>query len=95
MDNYRHIKPDSSQLDTEKTYGIDYEEMYSSVRSMNSIRVLLSVCCQEDFLVHQCDVKTAFLDGYLEGEGFNYPPRGVGWKEKRIRSANSTGVCTD
>nr|CCA19209.1 putative polyprotein [Albugo laibachii Nc14] len=55
---------------------------------MNLIRVFLSVCCQEGFLVHQYDVDTAFLNGYLEEEVFIYPPRGVEGKQNQICKLN-------
>nr|CCA24282.1 putative polyprotein [Albugo laibachii Nc14] len=64
-----------------QTYGIDYKKTYSPVANLNSIRLFLSVCCQEGFLVHQYDVDTAFLNGYLEEEVFIYPPRGVEGKQ--------------
>nr|CCA27625.1 putative polyprotein [Albugo laibachii Nc14] len=71
-----------------QTYGVDYEETYSPVANMNSIRVFLSVCCQEGFLVHQYDVNTAFLNGHPEGEVFIYPQRGVEGKQNQICKLN-------
>ena len=44
-----------------QSYGIDYEETFSSVARLNSIRVILSVTINNSWDIHQLNVKNAFL----------------------------------
>ena len=46
--------------------GIDYEETFSPVAMLKSIRILLSIAAHLDYEIWQMDVKTAFLNGNLE-----------------------------
>ena len=46
--------------------GIDYEETFSLVAMLKSIRILLSIVTHMDYKIWQMDVKTAFLNGILE-----------------------------
>ncbi|KAL8133453.1 hypothetical protein AgCh_008783 [Apium graveolens] len=46
--------------------GIDYEETFSPVVMLKSIRILLSIAAHLDYEIWQMDVKTAFLNGSLE-----------------------------
>ena len=46
--------------------GIDYEETFSPVAMLNSIRILLFVTASLDYKIWQMDVKTTFLNGNLE-----------------------------
>jgi hypothetical protein len=48
--------------------GEDFFDTYSSVVRLTTIRVLLSLATSYGILVHQIDVKTAFLNGELEEE---------------------------
>ena len=48
--------------------GIDYEETFSLVAMLKSIRILLSIAAHYDYEIWQMDVKTAFLNGNLEEE---------------------------
>lgn len=59
-----------------QTYGIDYQETFAPVAKINSIRVLLSLAVNSNWLLHQLDVKNAFLNGDLEEEVFMSPPPG-------------------
>ena len=51
-----------------KKEGIDYEETFSLVAMLKSIRILLSIAAHYDYEIWQIDVKTAFLNGNLEEE---------------------------
>ncbi|KAL4011886.1 hypothetical protein IC575_028950 [Cucumis melo] len=46
--------------------GIDYEETFSPVAMIKSMRILLSIATFYDYEIWQMDVKTAFLNGNLE-----------------------------
>ncbi len=42
--------------------GIDYEETFSPVAMVKSIRILLAIAAYYDYEIWQIDVKTAFLN---------------------------------
>ena len=46
--------------------GIDYNETFSPVAKMNSIHLVLALATSHKWEVHQMDVKSAFLHGYLQ-----------------------------
>ena len=46
--------------------GIDYQKIFSSVAMLKSIHTLLTVAAYYDYEIWQIDVKTIFLNGYLE-----------------------------
>nr|GEZ33884.1 hypothetical protein [Tanacetum cinerariifolium] len=47
-------------------YGVDYEEMFSPITNIRAIRILISIAAYYDYEIWQMDVKTAFLNGYLD-----------------------------
>ncbi|KAK0580561.1 hypothetical protein LWI29_003475 [Acer saccharum] len=57
--------------------GIDFEETFAPVARLESIRLLLSISCVHKFKLHQMDVKSAFLNGFLQEEVFVEHPRGL------------------
>jgi hypothetical protein len=48
--------------------GEDFFDTYSPAARMTTIRVLLSLAASYGLIVHQMDVKTAFLNGELDEE---------------------------
>lgn len=56
--------------------GIDYDETFSPVARLDSIRLLLALAALEDWDIHQIDVKTAFLNGELDEEIYMDQPEG-------------------
>ena len=48
--------------------GIDYEETFSPVASYSSIRSIFTTATQMGWKIHQMDVKTTFLNGFIEEE---------------------------
>ncbi|GJX43492.1 retrovirus-related pol polyprotein from transposon TNT 1-94 [Tanacetum coccineum] len=48
--------------------GIDYDETYALVARLESIRILLDYACALDFKLIQMDVKSAFLNGFINEE---------------------------
>ncbi|GKA34759.1 retrotransposon protein, putative, ty1-copia subclass [Tanacetum coccineum] len=47
-------------------YGVDYKETFSLVADIRAIRILISIATFYDYEIWQMDVKTAFLNGYLD-----------------------------
>nr|GEW86647.1 hypothetical protein [Tanacetum cinerariifolium] len=47
-------------------YEVDYEETFSPVVDIRAIRILISIAAYYDYEIWQMDVKTAFLNGYLD-----------------------------
>ncbi|GKE11268.1 copia protein, partial [Tanacetum coccineum] len=48
--------------------GIDYDKTYAPVARLESIRILLAYACALDFKLFQIDVKSAFLNGFINEE---------------------------
>nr|GEV74998.1 hypothetical protein [Tanacetum cinerariifolium] len=45
---------------------VDYEEMFLRVADIRAIRILIAIAALYDYEIWQMDVKTAFLNGYLD-----------------------------
>ncbi|KAI4334908.1 hypothetical protein L6164_013610 [Bauhinia variegata] len=60
--------------------GIDYEEIFTLVVKMSSIRVVLGLTASLNLEVEQLDVKTTFLHGDLEEEIYMEQPEGFAAK---------------
>jgi hypothetical protein len=48
--------------------GKDFFDTYSPIARLTTIRVLLSLATSHGLLIHQMDIKTAFLNGELDEE---------------------------
>ncbi|GJU30794.1 zinc finger, CCHC-type containing protein [Tanacetum coccineum] len=48
--------------------GIDYFDTYAPVARISTIRLLIAMASIHSLIIHQMDVKTAFLNGELDGE---------------------------
>ena len=57
--------------------GLNYEDTFSPVAMLKSIRILLSIATYFDYEVWQMDVKTAFLNGNLEDNIYMNQPEGL------------------
>ena len=53
---------------------MNYEEVYAHVARMEKIRLLMSLAAQMKWKIHQLDVKSEFLNGYLEEEVYVEQP---------------------
>jgi hypothetical protein len=62
--------------------GIDFDETFSPVIKMTSIRTILSLVALEYLHLEQLDVKTTFLHGDLEEEIYMQQPQGYEVKGK-------------
>ncbi|GKA75888.1 retrovirus-related pol polyprotein from transposon TNT 1-94 [Tanacetum coccineum] len=56
--------------------GIDFDETYAPVARLESIRILLAYACAHDFKLFQMDVKSAFLNGFINEEVYVAQPPG-------------------
>ncbi|GJT64624.1 retrovirus-related pol polyprotein from transposon TNT 1-94 [Tanacetum coccineum] len=56
--------------------GIDYDETYAPVARLESIRILLALACANDFKLYQMDVKSDFLNGFINEEVYVAQPLG-------------------
>ncbi|GJV41199.1 retrovirus-related pol polyprotein from transposon TNT 1-94 [Tanacetum coccineum] len=54
--------------------GIDYDETYAPVARLESIRILLAIACANDFKLYQMDIKSAFLNGFINEEVYVSQP---------------------
>ncbi|GJR80951.1 retrotransposon protein, putative, ty1-copia subclass [Tanacetum coccineum] len=59
-----------------QTYGVDYEETFSPVADIRAIRILIAIAAFYDYEIWQMDVKTAFLNGYLDEDIYMVQPEG-------------------
>ncbi|GJS44164.1 retrotransposon protein, putative, ty1-copia subclass [Tanacetum coccineum] len=58
-------------------YGVNYEETFSPVAAdIRAIRILISIAAYYDYEIWQMDVKTAFLNGYLDEDIYMVQPEG-------------------
>ena len=67
--------------------GIEFEETFSPVARMETIRLLLAYDCSNNIKVYQMDVKSAFLNGELEEKVYIEQPEGFQLSE------NTDYVC--
>jgi len=56
--------------------GIDYEETFAPVARLEAIRIFLAFAASKGFKLYQMDVKSAFLNGFIEEEVYVKQPPG-------------------
>ncbi|KAJ9548881.1 hypothetical protein OSB04_021424 [Centaurea solstitialis] len=57
-----------------QTHGIDYDETFSPVAMLKSIRILMAISAYFNYEIWQMDVKTAFLNGKLTEDVYMEQP---------------------
>ena len=67
--------------------GIDYDETFSPVAMLKSVRIMLAIAAYFDYEIWQMDVKTAFLNGFLKEELYMIQPEGF------VDPENADKVC--
>nr|GEW63416.1 zinc finger, CCHC-type [Tanacetum cinerariifolium] len=67
--------------------GIDYFDTYAPVARITTIRLFLALAVIHNLMIHQIDVKTAFLNGVLEEQVYMKQPKGF------VMLGNEHKVC--
>ena len=67
--------------------GVDYDETFSPVAKLKSVRIMLAIAAFYDYEIWQMDVKTAFLNGFLKEELYMMQPEGF------VDPKNANKVC--
>src|SRR6266511_1238869 len=67
-------KLDLSQKGFQQVQGVDYDEIFSLVAMLKSVRIMLAIAAFYE--MWQMDVKTAFLNGFLKEELYVIQPKG-------------------
>jgi hypothetical protein len=57
-------------------FGVDFSETFAPVARLDTIRMLFALSAQNGWTIHQMDVKSAFLNGYLEEKILVKQPEG-------------------
>lgn len=72
------IKNKTSLLaqDYSQQEGVDYNETFAPIARLESICILLAYAALKGFKLSQMDVKSAFLNGFIEEEIFIKQPLG-------------------
>lgn len=69
---------------------VDYQEIFSPTTRYDSIRIILSIAAKYNLEIQQFDVKTAFLNGFLEEDIFIEFPKGVSVKNDFVLKLNKS-----
>jgi hypothetical protein len=56
--------------------GVDYNETFALVARYPSIRTIIAIAAKMGWSIHQMDVKTTFLNGFIEEEVYIEQPQG-------------------
>ncbi|KAJ9560249.1 hypothetical protein OSB04_005409 [Centaurea solstitialis] len=70
-----------------QTHAIDYDEIFSPVVMLKSIRILMAISAYFNYEIWQMDVKTAFLNGKLTEDVYMEQPEGF------VDPKNPNKVC--
>ena len=69
-------KLELSQKGFRQVQGVDYDESFSLVSMLKSVRIMLAIAAFYDYEIWQMDVKNALLNGFLEEELYMMQPEG-------------------
>lgn len=74
----------------EQIRDVDYQEIFSPTTRYDSIRIVLCIAAKYKLEIQQFDVKTAFLNGYLEEDIFIEVPEGVNLNKNFVLKLNKS-----
>ena len=57
--------------------GVDYQEVFSLVTNLESVRIIFALAAKYNLELNQIDVSTAYLNGELDEKLYMLPPSGV------------------
>lgn len=70
--------------------GIDYVDTYAPVARLQTIRLILSLCVKNDFVIYHLDVRTAFLHGFLNEDVYLRIPEGIEVPDGHVLKLNKS-----
>ena len=71
-----NIKQDFVAKGFAQQEGIDYDETFSPTAKWNTIKTVINLDAHNGCKLHQMDVKSAFLNGYLKEDVLMTQPQG-------------------
>ncbi|KAH9780091.1 hypothetical protein KPL71_007943 [Citrus sinensis] len=75
-------------------FGVDFSETFAPIARLDTIRMSLALAAQQGWVIHQMDVKSAFLNGYLEEEIFVEQPEGFVFPGQEEKADNEILVVS-
>ena len=76
-------------LGNKQEYRLNYDEIFALVAKMATMHTILSITTSQSWLVHQMDVKNAFLHGDLKEKVYIKLPTGM---PTPLPNANSVDI---
>lgn len=58
-------------------YGVDYQEVFSPVANLATVRLFIAVATAKCWPLHQLDINNAFLHGFLRDDIYMRVPQGL------------------
>ena len=80
-------KLELSQKGFQQVQGVEYDESFSLVSMLKSVRIMLAIAAFYDYEIWQMDVKTAFLNGNLSEDVYMTQPEGF------VDPQNARKIC--
>ena len=84
-----------SQKVFRQVQGVEYNEIFSLVSMLKSVRIMLAIATFYDYEIWQMDVKTAFLNGHLKEELYMMQRRVLSILRMLTKYASSSDPCMD
>ena len=73
-----------------QVYGRDYFETFAPTARLTSIRLLMQFTVQYDLIIHQMDVKTAYLNANIDCDIYLQQPKGFEQGENKVCHLNKS-----